>query len=402
MSKILFLDTNVLLEDPEDFTTPFIISDQTLLELEAIKTNKNKTEDLRGAARKAIRWLSDHHDDYEVMVTNNSVFDVGMAYSLDISEPDVLISCAALAWQEQNNKEVKFVTHDLSCRNIAEKILGLDVEWFENKHKIYKGYKEVIGDTTYINEYMANINYSDWYVNEYIIIGNTDDDTIKEMRFDGNMFVPLKLPPSKYIKGKNSLQRCALDILNNPNITVSAIVGGYGSGKSFLSSKMALYSVQEKGWQSRIVAIREIISDGAEIGWLPGEKLSKIYDFVMPLADQLDGGEFELESLMQRGVVEANTPYFIKGRTFNNCCILCDESEDLTEKQIRLVGTRVGENSRIIYNGDYKQSVINPTKNNALNKMNIELRGNPKFACIYLEDDVRSETSRLFANLFEN
>ena len=248
---------------------------------------------------------------------------------------------------------------------------------------------------------MSDINLSDWYVNEYLIIENTDDASVKEMKFDGTMFVPLKLPPSKFIKGKNSLQRCALDILNNPSITIAAILGGYGSGKTMLSSKMSLYSIQEKGWQSRIVALREIISDSAEIGYLPGEKLNKVYDFVLPLADQLDGGEYELESLMQRGVLEANTPYFIKGRTYTNSILLVDEAEDMTEKQIRLIGTRVGENSRVIYNGDYSQSVINPSKNNALVKMCKELKGNSKFACIYLESDVRSETSKLFANLFK-
>lgn len=248
---------------------------------------------------------------------------------------------------------------------------------------------------------MSTMNYQDWNINEYCLIHNTDDNSTREMRFDGNMFVPLKLPPSKYIKGKNSLQRCALDILNNPSITVAAILGGYGSGKTMISSKMSLYSIQEKGWQSRIVAIREIISDSAEVGFLPGEKTNKIWDFVLPLADQLDGGEYELESLMQRGVLDANTPYFIKGRTYNNSILLVDEAEDMTEKQIRLIGTRVGENSRVIYNGDYSQSVIDPSKNNALVKMCKELKGNNKFACIYLESDVRSETSKMFANLFK-
>ena len=55
------------------------------------------------------------------------------------------------------------------------------------------------------------------------------------MRWDGEKFVGLKLPPSKFIKGKNALQRCALDMLNNPSITVCAILGEYGSGKSFLA-----------------------------------------------------------------------------------------------------------------------------------------------------------------------
>jgi len=396
----LFLDTNVLIENPDYFSdVEFVISDKTLFELEEIKNSRSKTDDVRSAARKAIRFLNDHKDRYEVIVYNNSIRELINSYNIP-ETPDNII-CACASWYSTNVTPIKFITFDVGCRVIAEQVFGLDVEEFEHQDEIYKGYVKITGDTEYINNYMNNLDYSKWYTNEYIIINNTDDDSIKEMRFDGSMFVPLKLPPSKYIKGKNSLQRCGLDILNNPSITIASILGGYGSGKSRLSTCMATYAIQEKGWQSKIVALREVISEGEAVGYLPGEKLDKIYDFLLPFADQLDGGEFELESLIQRGVIEANTPYFIKGRTYNNSVIVVDEAEDLTEKQIRLIGTRVGENSRVFYNGDYKQSVINPTKNNALNKMSLELRGNPKFACIYLEEDVRSETSKLFAKLFE-
>lgn len=396
----LFLDTNVLIENPDYFDEmPFIISDKTLFELEEIKSSRSKADDVRSAARKAIRFLNEHKDQYEVIVYNNSIKELINSYNIP-ETPDNII-CACAAWYSTNVTPIKFITFDVGCRVIAEQVFNLDVEEFEHQDEIYKGYVNITGDTEYINNYMNDLDYSKWYTNEYIIINNTDDGSIKEMRFDGSMFVPLKLPPSKYIKGKNSLQRCGLDILNNPNITIASILGGYGSGKSRLSTCMATYAIQEKGWQSKIVALREVISEGEAVGYLPGEKLDKIYDFLLPFADQLDGGEFELESLIQRGVIEANTPYFIKGRTYNNSVIVVDEAEDLTEKQIRLIGTRVGENSRVFYNGDYKQSVINPTKNNALNKMSLELRGNPKFACIYLEEDVRSETSKLFAKLFE-
>jgi len=398
-----FLDTNVLLEDVEYYSSiPFIISSVSLVELEDIKTNKLKSEDVRASARNAIKWLSDHHGEYDVVVYSTDFDKVAERFNLDSFSPDVQICCALYMWSEFNDKEVTFVTHDLSCRNIAEQVFGFNVEWFEEKkEEIYKGYKEIIGNTEYINEYMSDIDYSDWNINEYCLISNTDDNSIKEMRFDGTMFVPLKLPPSKSIKGKNSLQRCALDMLNNPNITICSVLGGYGSGKSYLSTKCALMSVLDKGWQSKIITLREIVSEGKEIGYLPGEKDSKILDFMLPFADQLDGGEFELESLKQRGVLEANTPYFIKGRTFNSSILLVDEAEDLTEKQIRLIGTRVGKDSRVFYTGDYSQSVINPTKHNALVKMCNELKGNEKFACIYLDTDVRSETSRLFANLFK-
>ena len=53
------------------------------------------------------------------------------------------------------------------------------------------------------------------------------------MRWNGEKFVALKLPPSKFIKGKNALQRCALDMLINPSITICALLGLPGSGKTF-------------------------------------------------------------------------------------------------------------------------------------------------------------------------
>ena len=270
------------------------------------------------------------------------------------------------------------------------------------KENIYKGYKIIKGTYEQINIAMENMDFSDWNVNEYLIIQNIDDDSEKEMRFDGEKFVSLKLPSSKFIKAKNSLQRCALDILNNQDITIAAILGGFGSGKTHLSMQMALYNVNEKGYQSKILGVRSPQGEGKEVGFLPGDLNSKVEGFFEPLTQQLNGGEFELESLKQRGVLETNIPFYMKGTTYNDTILVVDEAEDLDEKQIRLVGTRVGSNSKIYFSGDYKQSVINTTTNNALVKMCNEFKGNKQFATIYLGEDVRSETSKMFADLFEN
>ena len=148
------------------------------------------------------------------------------------------------------------------------------------------------------------------------------------MRFDGDNFVALKLPPSKYIKGKNSLQRCALDILNNPDITIAAILGGYGSGKTFLSMQMALYNVREKGCASKILGVREVSGEGKDIGYLPGDLEDKVGKFFEPLTQSLNGGEFELQSLKMSGMLDTNVPFFMKGTTYNETIILCDEAED--------------------------------------------------------------------------
>lgn len=265
---------------------------------------------------------------------------------------------------------------------------------------MYQGYKEITGDSNFINNYLYQFDDKDWVMNEYLIINNIDDSSVKEMRFDGERLVPLKLPPSKFVKAKNALQRCALDLLLNPAITVVALLGGPGSGKTFLSMRMAQYHVTEKGTHAKMLGIREPRGEGKEVGFLPGELANKTGFFFAPLAQQLNGGEYELKSLEMRGELEEMIPYYMKGMTYKDTIMIVDEAEDLTAKQIRLIGTRVGENSKIFLAGDYKQSLLETSESNSLVQMCNQFKGNPMFGCVFLGDDVRSETSKLFANFY--
>ena len=375
----------------------------TLQELEEIKISSRKDDEVKYKARKALHLLDENSDKYDVVVYTTAMENYINEKQVEISPDTKIIACCAFSQGLlPKGEKFVFVTNDIACKMIASKIFGLEVESVGEKENIYKGYRIIKGNTEQINNLMDNMDLSDWNTNEYLIIQNTDDSSEKEMRFDGEKFVALKLPPSKYIKAKNSLQRCALDILNNQDITIAAILGGYGSGKTFITMQMALYSVNEKGYQSKILGVRSPQGEGKEIGYLPGDMESKVEGFFEPLTQQLDGGEFELESLKQRGVLETNIPFYMKGTTYNNTVILVDEAEDLDDKQIRLVGTRVGTNSKICFSGDYKQSVINTTDSNALVKMCNEFKGNKNFATIYLGEDVRSSTSKMFANLFQD
>lgn len=375
----------------------------TLQELEEIKISSRKDDEVKYKARKALHLLDENSDKYDVVVYTTAMENYINEKHVEISPDTKIIACCSFSQGLlPKGEKFVFVTNDIACKMIASKIFGLEVESVGEKENIYKGYRILKGNTNQINNLMDNMDLSDWNTNEYLIIQNTDDSSEKEMRFDGEKFVALKLPPSKYIKAKNSLQRCALDILNNQDITIAAILGGYGSGKTFITMQMALYSVNEKGYQSKILGVRSPQGEGKEIGYLPGDMESKVEGFFEPLTQQLDGGEFELESLKQRGVLETNIPFYMKGTTYNNTVILVDEAEDLDDKQIRLVGTRVGANSKICFSGDYKQSVINTTDSNALVKMCNEFKGNKNFATIYLGEDVRSSTSKMFANLFQD
>lgn len=400
-----FYDTNALLELGEAVLEDekFYFSSISLIELENIKTNRNKSDEVKYKARRIIRILDENEDSYEVVIYDGWCAEELEKASLDATPDNKICACylklkSYFDWNEQDFN-VEFVTGDICCRAIAREHLGINTTRInDTEEEIYKGYKLVEGNSDYITKMLSDA--SNWRTNEYAIIRNTKDGSESEMRFDGEKFVNLKLPPSRYIKGKNALQRCALDILNNPDITIAAILGGYGSGKTFLSMRMALYNVKDKGNHSKILGIREPQGEGKAVGFLPGELDQKTNFFFMPLVQQLDGGEFELEELKRRGILESNIPYYMKGTTYNDTIIVVDEAEDLDEKQIRLIGTRLGENSKIYLAGDYKQSVFNSTESNALIRMCNAFKGNEKFGCIYLGEDVRSTTSRMFADLF--
>lgn len=404
MAKKKFYDTNAILDlQDKIFEDNFYISSISLQEMENIKTSGRKDDATKYKARKALHLLDENSDKYEVVVYTTAIENYIVDKNIEITPDTKIIACCAFSrGLLPNGKDFVFITNDIACKMIANKIFGLEVESTGEKESIYKGYKIIKGNSEQINNIMENMDLSDWNINEYLIIENTDDNSFKEMRYDGSNFIPLKLPSSRYIKAKNSLQRCALDILNNQDITIAAILGGYGSGKTFLSMQMALYNVQEKGRVSKILGVREVTGEGKEIGFLPGDMEDKVGKFFEPLTQSLNGGEFELQSLKMSGVLDTNVPFFMKGTTYNDTIILCDEAEDLSESQIRLIGTRLGENSKIYLSGDYKQSLLNKTTNNPLIKMCNEFKGNEKFGCIYLGEDVRSETSKMFADLFEN
>ena len=266
----------------------FYISSTTLQELEHIKVSRNKDEETKYRARKVLHILDENTNKYEVVIVDKYVLDIIEDHGLENTPDNQICACAT-------TKDCVFVTNDIACKTIAKWIFGLEVSSVsENGEEIYMGYQIIHGNTETINSIMENMDFSKWHTNEYLIIENTDDNSSKEMRFDGDHFVALKLPPSKYIKGKNSLQRCALDILNNPDITIAAILGGYGSGKTFLSMQMALYNVREKGYA---IYLRRCFMPSIEYDDVYKRALTKINDLDLANYTEEDFKEYMKEWL---------------------------------------------------------------------------------------------------------
>ena len=278
--------------------------------------------------------------------------------------------------------------------------LGVPCEKYEGcNDAFYKGYREFTGNTGFINNIFENLADYKFTNNEYVIINNKDTKKIQEMRFNGEKLVELVLPSSKIIKGWNSQQRLALDLLNNKDIPIKILLGTYGSGKTYLALRMGLYHLKEKGNVSKLLCVREPAGEGKEVGFLRGTFEDKTKMFFKPIEQSLEKGEFELQQLVQRGELETTIPFYLKGTTYDSTMLIVDESSDLRMKQLKLIGTRLGKNSMVAFVGDYKQSIYDTSTSNALIELCNKLKGNPKFGCVTLKEDVRSEASKIFAEL---
>jgi len=403
--KPYYIDSNILMEYSKEIFERFSdinLSGYVLGELDNLKKN-GKTEEVKFQARRATRDINNNSDKITYIIDETDYNNLPSCFDKEVMDNKII---SLLKVQYDRDNEFYALSNDMlfgaKCR-----ALGVPCERFDNKGSpdgIYKGYKELSGGTYFINELFDNIengiNEYNFVINEFLILYNTDTGKLSEHRFDGNRFVDLKLPNSKVIKGINSLQRCALDLLNNKDISIVAVNGEVGSGKSYSCVRMALHHTVDKGLYNKVLAVREAIGEGKEVGFLKGTFEDKTKMFFKPIEQSLSGGEFELQALVQRGILESIIPFYMKGTTYSDTIIVCDESEDLSKKQLKLVGTRLGDNSRIFFAGDYKQSSIDSSERNAMVAMCNELKGTKEFGCIYLDEDIRSDASKIFANLF--
>lgn len=407
-----FLDTNVLLEDIEKFySTPFTISSKSLLELEDIKTNRNKTEDIRASARHAIRWLSEHYGDYEIIQDCPAVEQIADDYNLGVYTPDVTIACSAyLCKMLHEDEEIKFLTYDLGCRNIAENILGLDTEWFVKKDiPDYTGFKEVVmseEDMAYFYEHQDENKY-DLLVNQYLIIRNENNEIVDSYRWDGTIYQPTKIGNIKSdtygvvkpYKG-DVYQQCLLNSFVVNKITM--VKGRAGTGKTHCALGYLFYLLDKRKIDKIILFTNtQPTINTARLGFYPGSRNEKLLESgVGNLLSAKLGDSFMVEKLIAEGKLVLLPMCDIRGydTTNMNCGVFITEAQNLDIELMKLALQRIGEDSICIIDGDYNAQVDSEQyagKNNGMRRLSNVFRGQDFYGEVELQNIYRSKIAAL-------
>lgn len=135
--------------------------------------------------------------------------------------------------------------------------------------------------------------------------------------------------------------------------------GVAGTGKTFISMHMALNAVLTEGCkQTQVIVVRSAVPT-REIGYLPGslkEKISAYEDPYKDVCDDLFEKATAYEELKARKLLTFTTTSYLRGLTWKNAIVVVDEIQNLNYEELRTVITRVGDNTRIIFSGDYRQS----------------------------------------------
>lgn len=410
MIKNYIIDTNVMVHDP-NFVYNFqdnniIIPIICIEELDNLK----KREGIVGyhariAARELnnIRKLGNLHEG--VKLPSGGTLKIELNHSdttclpngFEFSKNDTKILAIAKNIASDDDKiQTILVTKDLYMA-IKSDALGIITQDYENDKinidELYKGNTEMILSEEEISEiysgglFLPKDMTNSIYPNEFITIKTKDDSELDVLaKFDGKKIIPLKYENDLAwgLRPINKEQRMAFELLMDPDINFVTISGGAGSGKTILSTAVALQSVIEQGLYRRIIFVKPVVPAGDDIGYLPGTEEEKLrpwmgsfYDAIESLMDFKDFNKKEktktkkpkksdnielnkpeisvddfIDQFKKSGVIETKTFTYMRGRTLTDALVIVDEAQQTTPHLAKLMLTRAGFGSKFVFIGD--------------------------------------------------
>lgn len=206
----------------------------------------------------------------------------------------------------------------------------------------------------------------------------------------------------KLVKCKTVGQKKYVDSINKRTITLG--IGPAGTGKTYLSVALAVNAYRSKKAE-KIILTRPAVEAGESLGFLPGDLQEKVNPYLRPLYDALQEmlGLEQYQKLKEKGTIEIAPLAYMRGRTLSNAFIILDEAQNTTREQIKMFLTRLGENSKMVINGDLTQIDLPQGKMSGLKHASQILRDIPDIGIVNLteKDVVRHPLVQIIVKAYE-
>ena len=258
---------------------------------------------------------------------------------------------------------------DQNLKNLA-KLTDTDV-YFRGNSITCKGDKEKLNSFCEAIKFLINKYFVTNIIEKEDIILSVKKNLELERESNVESFKQLIKTPKKSVIARSEKQSEYIKALKENEIIMS--LGPAGTGKSFLAVSVAITLLMEKKIE-RVILSRPAVEAGEKLGFLPGDMKEKVDPYLRPLYDalyELFGAE-KIEKKIETGEIEIAPLAFMRGRTLKNCFAILDEAQNATETQIKMFLTRIGENSKLVVNGDPSQvDLINKTQSGLVKSKNI-------------------------------
>ena len=279
-------------------------------------------------------------------------------------------------YSDNNSISVIFQSNDLLMGVVGEFNSNLqELEKLTNTNLYFRGNSIIIKSNEGKNEIIKNaIQFlAEQFINngsieKKDILSSINKFMIEEKNNKSNQNIEYIIKtPKKSVIPRSEKQKNYVRALKESDVVIST--GPAGTGKTFLAVAVALTMLLEKKIE-RIILSRPAVEAGERLGFLPGDMRDKVDPYLRPLYDSLyDLLDFEkIQKKIEIGDIEIAPLAFMRGRTLKNSFAILDEAQNATDTQIKMFLTRIGENSKIVINGDPSQIDL-PNKNlSGLNK----------------------------------
>lgn len=155
---------------------------------------------------------------------------------------------------------------------------------------------------------------------------------------------------------KNLSQEDYLAMLDDDAKAIVFAMGPAGTGKTMLGV-LAAIDAMKNGRCEKIVITRPAVSVDEQHGFLPGTLVEKMAPWTRPIFDVMEEywSPHDIESMIAENIIEIAPLAYMRGRTFKNAWIIADEMQNATPSQMKMLLTRIGDNSKIVVTGDLAQ-----------------------------------------------
>mgnify|MGYP001366930476 CR=1 FL=1 len=256
-----------------------------------------------------------------------------------------------------------------------EKISGSRI-YFRGNSIAIKGDKDANEKVKDAIQYLIDRFRSDKKIDKNDIITSVNKDMIKDIKNQSTVqsLEEIIKTPKRSVIPRSKKQKEYVRALKTNQIIMS--LGPAGTGKTYLAVAVALTMLLEKKVE-RIILSRPAVEAGERLGFLPGDMKDKIDPYLRPLYDSLyDLLDYnKIQKKIESGEIEIAPLAFMRGRTLKNSFAILDEAQNATKTQVKMFLTRIGENSKLVVNGDPSQIDLPNKKQSGLIESQTILKG---------------------------